>query len=68
VDKTDPAGPLVDVTGFEPSRAGAFGARSDLNRFWQQLLGTEVTWQAAASRTSAAGTIPAVRQPPTSTR
>lgn len=43
LDKADPAGPLVDVTEFEPSWAGASGAMvstpSDLNRFWQELLG-----------------------------
>ncbi|MCE6994326.1 beta-lactamase family protein [Saccharothrix sp. S26] len=43
VDEADPAGPLVDVTEFEPSWAGASGAMvstpSDLNRFWQELLG-----------------------------
>lgn len=42
VDEADPTGPLVDVTEFEPSWAGASGAMvstpSDLNRFWQQLL------------------------------
>jgi D-alanyl-D-alanine carboxypeptidase len=43
VDKANPAGPLVDVTEYEPSWAGASGAMvstpSDLNRFWQELLG-----------------------------
>lgn len=43
VDKASPAGPLVDVTEFEPSWASAAGAMvstpSDLNRFWQELLG-----------------------------
>jgi D-alanyl-D-alanine carboxypeptidase len=43
LDKANPAGPLVDVTEFEPSWAGASGAMvstpSDLNRFWQELLG-----------------------------
>jgi D-alanyl-D-alanine carboxypeptidase len=42
VDKADPAGPLVDVTEFEPSWAGASGAMvstpSDLNKFWLSLL------------------------------
>ena len=42
VDKANPAGPLVDVTEFEPSWAGASGAMvstpSDLTRFWQSLL------------------------------
>jgi D-alanyl-D-alanine carboxypeptidase len=68
VDKANPAGPLVDVTEFEPSWAGAAGAMvstpSDLNRFWQELLGGRLPppWApaqiqtvvpAAASRTSA---------------
>ncbi len=39
----DEAGSLVDVTEVEPSWAGAGGAMvstpSDLNRFWQELLG-----------------------------
>jgi D-alanyl-D-alanine carboxypeptidase len=43
LDPTDPQGPLVDATAFEPSLAGASGAivstPSDLNRFWQELLG-----------------------------
>lgn len=46
VDNADPAGPLVDVTEFEPSWAGASGAMvstpSDLNRFWQKLLGGQL--------------------------
>jgi D-alanyl-D-alanine carboxypeptidase len=37
----DPAGPLVDVTSFEPSFAGASGAMistpTDLNLFWRAL-------------------------------
>jgi D-alanyl-D-alanine carboxypeptidase len=43
VDRANPQGPLVDVTEFEPSWAGASGAMvstpTDLNRFWQELLG-----------------------------
>ncbi|WP_063784302.1 serine hydrolase domain-containing protein, partial [Streptomyces sp. SBT349] len=41
-DPADPGGPLLDVTEFEPSLAGASGALvstpSDLNRFWQRLF------------------------------
>jgi D-alanyl-D-alanine carboxypeptidase len=43
LDPANPRGPLVDATAFEPSVAGASGAMvstpSDLNRFWQELLG-----------------------------
>jgi D-alanyl-D-alanine carboxypeptidase len=43
LDPANPQGPLVDFTEFEPSLAGAAGAMvstpSDLNRFWQELLG-----------------------------
>jgi D-alanyl-D-alanine carboxypeptidase len=43
LDPTNPQGPLVDATAFEPSLAGAAGALvstpSDLNRFWNELLG-----------------------------
>jgi D-alanyl-D-alanine carboxypeptidase len=43
LDKDNPEGPMVDVTEYEPSWAGASGALvstpSDLNRFWQELLG-----------------------------
>ncbi|GAB3495765.1 serine hydrolase domain-containing protein [Amycolatopsis cihanbeyliensis] len=43
LDEDDPEGPLVDVTEYEPSWAGASGALvstpSDLNRFWRKLLG-----------------------------
>lgn len=43
LNPADPAGPLVDVTEFEPSWAGAAGAMvstpADLNRFWQELFG-----------------------------
>ena len=43
LDPANPQGPLVDVTEFEPSWAGASGALvstpSDLNRFWRELLG-----------------------------
>jgi D-alanyl-D-alanine carboxypeptidase len=43
LDKNDPEGPLVDVTGFEPSWAGASGALvstpADLDRFWRELFG-----------------------------
>ncbi|MDI5978858.1 serine hydrolase [Amycolatopsis magusensis] len=57
VDKANPAGPLVDVTEFEPSWAGASGAMvstpSDLNRFWQELLGGRLLprWALAQMRT-----------------
>jgi D-alanyl-D-alanine carboxypeptidase len=43
LNPSDPAGPLVDVTEFEPSWAGAAGAMvstpADLDRFWQELFG-----------------------------
>ncbi|NUT51206.1 MAG: beta-lactamase family protein [Saccharothrix sp.] len=58
LDETDPAGPLVDVTEFEPSWAGASGAMvstpSDLNRFWQQLSGGRLLpgWALAQMRTT----------------
>lgn len=42
-DEDDPEGPLVDVTEYEPSWAGASGALvstpNDLNRFWRELFG-----------------------------
>ncbi|UJW32021.1 beta-lactamase family protein [Saccharothrix sp. AJ9571] len=58
VDKADPAGPLIDVTEFEPSWAGASGAMvstpSDLNRFWQELLGGRLlpSWVLAQMQTT----------------
>ncbi|GAB3461364.1 serine hydrolase domain-containing protein [Actinophytocola sediminis] len=42
LDKDNPEGPLVDVTEYEPSWAGASGALvstpADLNKFWRELL------------------------------
>lgn len=42
VNPADPQGPLVDITEFEPSVAGAAGAListpSDLNQFWRRLF------------------------------
>lgn len=58
VDEADPTGPLVDVTAFEPSWAGASGAMvstpSDLDRFWQELLGGRLLpgWALAEMRTA----------------
>ncbi|HEX6357209.1 serine hydrolase domain-containing protein [Actinophytocola sp.] len=58
VDNANPAGPLVDVTEFEPSWAGAGGAMvstpSDLNRFWQKLFGGRLLprWVLAEMRTA----------------
>jgi D-alanyl-D-alanine carboxypeptidase len=58
VAKADPAGPLVDVTEIEPSWAGASGAMvstpSDLNRFWQRLLGGRLLprWALAEMQTT----------------
>ncbi|MFE2757197.1 serine hydrolase domain-containing protein [Actinosynnema sp. NPDC059335] len=58
LDETDPAGPLVDVTEFEPSWAGASGAMvstpSDLNRFWRELSGGGLLpgWALAQMRTT----------------
>lgn len=58
VDKADPAGPLVDVTEYEPSWAGAAGAMvstpSDLNRFWRELLGGRLLprWALAQMQTA----------------
>jgi D-alanyl-D-alanine carboxypeptidase len=58
VDKANPAGPLVDVTEYEPTWAGASGAMvstpSDLNRFWQLLLGGELLprWALAEMQTA----------------
>ncbi|RZS32452.1 D-alanyl-D-alanine carboxypeptidase [Herbihabitans rhizosphaerae] len=43
LDKTNPQGPLVDATAFEPSLLGAGGALvstpADLNKFWRELFG-----------------------------
>ena len=43
LNEDNPEGPLVDVTEYEPSWAGASGALvstpSDLNQFWRKLLG-----------------------------
>lgn len=61
LDVDDPDGPLVDVTEYEPSWAGASGALvstpADLNKFWRTLLGGDLLPRAQLAQMRA--TVPA---------